>query len=222
MQLLVLNNSKESQSGLETSQESIGLDTPLAGAIKSLFSRLDKHLDEMPPGSIRVVIFGGCAVHLLTQARGSQDVDAEMMASHMLNRGEIMAELNLPVDYLNGDDYETLVYDFNYSNTLGPLHEDYLDRAIPLEGFTGENPLQISVAAGVDVAISKLDRFTERDKSDIETLIRSRRVDPNQLMRLGTEAIDYMAAGSKSMVTLNLKEVVEPFLQEDLNDSPRF
>lgn len=216
-----LNKDLSSQKDIETSANSISADTPLSGAIKSLFTRLDKHLDNMPPGSVKVVIFGGCAVHLLTQARGSADVDAELMASHLVNRSDLMAELSVPEDYFDGNDYETLVYDFNYSNSLGPLHEDYLDRAIPLEGFSGGNPLQISVASGLDVAISKLDRFTDRDKSDIETLIRCKRVDPHQLLKLGSEAIDYMAAGSKTMVMINLKEVVDPFLKESLDESPK-
>lgn len=219
--VLELNNPSDLQKGIETAHSTLSVDTPLAGAVKSMFSRLEKYLDSMPPGSVRVVIFGGCAVHLLTQARGSQDVDAELMASHLLNKSELMAELKVPVDYLAGDDYETLVYDFNYSNTLGPLHEDYLDRAISLQGFSNDRALQISVASGVDVAISKLDRFTDRDRSDIELLIKSKRVDPRQLLKLGSEAIDYMAAGNKSMVMINLKEVVEPFIEEALNESPK-
>lgn len=47
-------------------------------------------------------------------------------------------------------------------------------------------------------------------------------MDPHQLLKLGSEAIDYMTAGSKTMVMINLKEVVDPFLKESLDESPKF
>ncbi|WP_283600654.1 DUF6036 family nucleotidyltransferase [Pseudomonas putida] len=66
-----------------------------------------------------------------------------------------------------------------------------------MEGFEGEQPLHIFVAAGVDLAISKLGRFTENDQSDIEQLIECGRVDVGQFVTLATEAIDY-AVGNRS------------------------
>lgn len=103
--------------------------------------------------------------------------------------------------------------DQNYTNALGPLHEDYRERAIPMEGFEGEQPLHIFVAAGVDLAISKLGRFTENDQFDIQQLIECGRVDVGQFVTLATEAIDY-AVGNRSAMLGCLKLVTAKYLED--------
>lgn len=166
----------------------IQLTTPLGQAVGNLFARALPLLEGNPPGSLKVFIFGGCAVHLLTHARGSADIDAEIEAARVLCKDEIMT-----------------VYTPHYTNALGPLHEDYRERAIPMEGFEGEQPLHIFVAAGVDLAISKLGRFTENDQFDIEQLIACGRVDVGQFVKLATEAIDYAVGNRGAMLgCLNL------------------
>lgn len=139
----------------EGAAEPVRLTTPLGQAIGNLFARALPLLDGNPPGSLKVFVFGGCAVHLLTHARGSADIDAEIEAARVLRKDEIMAVYTPPEGYEDGDGRDLQVYlDQNYTNALGPLHEDYRERAIPMEGFEGEQPLHIFVAAGVDLAIS--------------------------------------------------------------------
>lgn len=58
--------------------EPVRLTTPLGQAIGNLFARALPLLNGNPPGSLKVFVFGGCAVHLLTHARGSADIDAEI------------------------------------------------------------------------------------------------------------------------------------------------
>src|SRR3546814_4424710 len=54
------------------------------------------------------------------------------------------SDLTPPEGYEDGDGRDLQVYlDQNYTNALGPLHEDYRERAIPMEGFEGEQPLHI-------------------------------------------------------------------------------
>jgi hypothetical protein len=60
------------------------LTTPLGQAIGNLFARALPLLEGNQPGSLKVFVFGGCAVHLLTHARGSADIDAEIEAARVL------------------------------------------------------------------------------------------------------------------------------------------
>lgn len=40
----------------------------------------------MPHGAVKAFIFGGCAFHIHTNARGSNDIDAEIQAIQQLQR----------------------------------------------------------------------------------------------------------------------------------------
>ncbi|MEX7018865.1 hypothetical protein AB2C84_32995, partial [Pseudomonas aeruginosa] len=106
-------------------------------AVARLFSRALPLLEGQAPGTVKVFIFGGCGVHLLTHARGSDDIDAEVEAAKILRRDELVAVLVDPEFYEQGDDDLTVEFDPNYNTSLGPLHEDYRDRAIPIDGFSG-------------------------------------------------------------------------------------
>ncbi|MBE0506745.1 MAG: hypothetical protein IBX50_08495 [Marinospirillum sp.] len=41
-------------------------------------------------GVFRVIVFGGCAVHIYTQSRGSGDIDAEIASHGMARKSEIL------------------------------------------------------------------------------------------------------------------------------------
>lgn len=192
---------------------SILLKTPLGFAICKMFSRILPLLKGAPPGIVKVYIFGGCAVHLLTHRRGSEDVDAEIEAAKMVRERDLLAVFNMPQSYQDNCEQLRVYLDQQYSNCLGPLHEDYRERAIPIEGYSSHSPLQIFVAAGVDVAISKLGRFSDRDQQDIQWLIERGRVDVKQFVALATEAIDY-AVGVRSSMLSCLKLVTNDYLEE--------
>lgn len=198
----------------------IQLSTPLGEAVARLFSRALPLLEGQAPGAMKVFIFGGCGVHLLTHSRGSADIDAEVEAARILRRDELVAVLADPEFYEQGEDDLTVEFDPNYNTSLGPLHEDYRDRAIPLDGFDGNQPLHVYVAAGVDLAISKLGRYTEQDKADIEALIDCGRVDVEEFVTLAQEAIDY-AVGNRSVTLSYLADVTDPYLENRHDGSPK-
>ncbi|HBP0428809.1 TPA: hypothetical protein L5Q11_005023 [Pseudomonas aeruginosa] len=199
----------------------IKLSTPLGEAVAKLFSRALPLLEGQAPGVMKIFVFGGCGVHLLTHSRGSADVDAEIEAARLLREEEILARFDAPVFYKDQMGGElTLEFDVNYNTTFGPLHEDYRDRAIPIDGFDGDQPLHIYVAAGVDLAISKLGRYTEQDKADIEALIDCGRVDVEEFVTLAEEAIDY-AVGNRSVMLSYLADVTGPYLENGHNGSPK-
>lgn len=59
------------------------LNTPLAHAVLQFFNRAEKDFSKMElhPGSIKAFLFGGCAMHILTNSRGSGDIDVEFSAA---------------------------------------------------------------------------------------------------------------------------------------------
>jgi len=183
------------------------LETPLARAVRLLFDRALPLLEGRSAGTVRIYVFGGCALHILTNARGSADIDAELKASEQLLKEEIRAVYAAPEDYEQDGLDLSVVFDQHFNNSLCPLHEDYEDRAILLSGYDG-SPMQVFIAHPLDLAISKLGRFTERDQDDIHLLIGAGKLDLDEFDRLATEAIDYYPC-DKGTVTSCLRLILD-------------
>lgn len=181
-------------------------------AVCKLFSRILPLLKGAPPGTVKVYLFGGCAVHLLTHYRGSEDIDAEIEAAKLVRDQDLLAVFSVPEEYEDHGWLKEVYLDYRFNNALCPLHEDYRDRAIPVEGFPEVFPLHVFVAAGVDIAISKLGRFSDQDHRDIQKLIETGRVDVKQFISLATEAIDY-AVGLKGPMLGCLRLAVCDYLE---------
>lgn len=148
-------------------------DTPLAKAILQLLEQLDEQLSkricDAETGGCKVYIFGGCAIHLLTNSRGSNDLDVEVEAAQRLSLSEVVIDLN---DVYFDDPKEgqsLLVLDENFNIGLSPVvSPDYKNRAWLLESFGGS--LDVYVLAPIDLAISKLVRCAADDVQDILSL----------------------------------------------------
>src|SRR3546814_8939187 len=74
---------RHTRCALVTGVQTCALPISLGQAIGNLFARALPLLTGSPPGSLKVFVFGGCAVHLLTHARGSADIDAEIEAARV-------------------------------------------------------------------------------------------------------------------------------------------
>lgn len=147
-------------------------DTPMAKAIFEMFDNLADFLEDRgaKPGSCKAYIFGGCALHLHTNARGSSDLDIELEAMERISPDELV----LALDEVFFDDPETgpssIVFDPNFTPTLAPLHEDYQEDAIWLNRNEEESPIWVYLVQKVDLAVSKLGRYGDQDIDDIHTL----------------------------------------------------
>src|SRR5205807_9984584 len=111
---------------------------------------------------IRMYVAGGAALHLYTGQRVSRDIDATF--SHRIALPE-----NLEVAYRDADGAARLLYfDRQYNDTLGLLHEDAYEDSVPLalEGIDS-TALQVRVLSALDLAVSKLGRFSGQDQADI-------------------------------------------------------
>ncbi|WP_241496084.1 DUF6036 family nucleotidyltransferase [Pseudomonas putida] len=184
------------------------LQTPLAQAVRQLFDRALPLLAGRPPATVKVYVFGGCALHMLTNARGSADVDAEIQASEHLLRDEIRAIYAAPEDYEQDGLDLSVVFDQQFNNALCPLHEDYDARAILLPSQE-RSPLQVFIAHPIDLAISKLNSQLDDPLTELRALACSDMHTTDQLAR---QALDHLVVqATKASLDKLDKAVAETF-----------
>lgn len=187
-------------------------DTTLGQALVAFFDVLEPIFADGQKGVFQVIVFGGCAVHIHTRSRGSADVDAEVASHGYADKKEVIGLLNDDA-YLFSDETgapQMLELDPGFNTTLGPLHEDYEDRVVRLVTQSSIDHVEVYIASAMDVAISKLGRFGQRDQQDIQALLRLPNVDLDEFERLAGEAIGYYV-GNHMPVWGNLKVVLDDY-----------
>ncbi|KPN93032.1 DUF6036 family nucleotidyltransferase [Pseudomonas nunensis] len=193
---------------------------PLGQAVVAMFKGVQEELDGYPSGSVKIIIFGGVAVHLYTHHRVSVDIDGEIFhCDRSLSKAELIESLGATPESFIDPTGRTLAlnYDLTFNTTLGPLHEDYLERAIRLEEFDEASPIHIWIAAPLDLAISKLGRATDQDIEDIEKLLRMGLILTTDLNRLALQAID-VYVGNKEPPYSILKRIIADYLETNDDD----
>ena len=155
-------------------------------AFAEVLSRIQQALQGSRPGvfPIRIYVAGGAALHLLTGARVSEDVDA-VFSKRVLFSEEI------EVSYRDPDGRARLLYlDRNYNDTLGLLHEDAHKDARPIDVPGIDRKLiDVRVLAPIDLAVSKLSRFGDQDREDILLLAKERLIDSVGLRKRAEQAL---------------------------------
>ncbi len=172
-------------------------------------------LEGAKPGAVKVIVFGGCAVHLYTHHRISSDVDAEIYCVSFRNKLRLQTLLaEFPEQFFDEQSGRVmeLNYDLQYHTGFGPLHEDYWERSLPLEEFPLESVLHLHIAAPIDIAISKLGRATDQDISDIMALLRTGFILTTELHGLALQAID-MYVGNKEQPRSILSNILHDYLE---------
>jgi hypothetical protein len=155
-------------------------------AFAEVLARIQQALKGSRPDvfPIRMVVAGGAALHLLTGARVSEDVDA------VFSKRVLLGE-EIEVSYRDPDGRARLLYlDRNYNDTLGLLHENAHKDAQPV-AFPGIDSklIDVRVLAPVDLAVSKLSRFADQDREDILLLAREGLIDPASLRKRAEQAL---------------------------------
>ncbi len=133
---------------------------------------------------VRMFVAGGAALYLHTGARVSEDIDASF------SRRLVLAD-DMSVAYRDVDGRTRILYlDRNFNDSLGLLHEDAYAASIPvsLPGVDARL-IEVRVLSPLDLAVSKLSRFSDQDRADIECLARERRIDSKTLRRRAGEAL---------------------------------
>lgn len=171
--------------------------TALAEGLRELFLQLQQRLSLTSP--LKVYLAGGMAVHLYTASRVTTDVDAEF-GGRIYLPNDLMVEVTLE----NG--MQQVVYlDTNYNASFALMHEDYLDDAVPVD--LGVDHILVYVLAPVDLAVSKIARFSENDKEDIAALVRLGLTSSDEIEQRATAAlIGYI--GGQSMLQANLRDAL--------------
>jgi len=180
------------------------LDPGYLGALSRLFKRIERLLEGVDPKllPLRVYVAGGAAVLLHAGVRPSRDLDASFSL-----------RIHLPADleetYTDRGGHPASIYlDANYPDTLGPAHEDALAAAEPLE-LAGVDvaKLEVRVLAPLDLAISKLGRFSEHDRQDMVAMARAGLLDAGKLERRAKEALRYYV-GHPAAPRANLRDAL--------------
>lgn len=155
-----------------------------------------------------IYLAGGIAVNFYTDERPSYDIDMEC------------SPLLFP--YLDDDLIEkignhVLHFDKNYNSALGIMHEDYLDNAIPLDEMPfSKIKIKPYILSPVDLAISKIARFSDDDKTDIINMFLKNLFTIKDLEEKGNDAISYFV-GNQNFVKINLKEIIEELKNIELS-----
>lgn len=155
-------------------------------AFTEVLSRIQQTLEGSRPDvfPIRMYVAGGAALHLLTGARVSEDVDAVFSKRVLFNE-------EIEVSYRDPDGRARLLYlDRNYNDTLGLLHEDAHKDARPIDiPGIDRNLIDVRVLAPIDLAVSKLSRFADQDREDILLLAREGLIDSASLRKRAEQAL---------------------------------
>ncbi len=155
-------------------------------ALAEIVGRIARSLEGAPADAlpVRMFVAGGAALYLHTGVRVSEDIDAAF------SRRLALVD-DLSVSYRDADGRARILYlDRNYNDTLGLLHEDAYDDADPV-ALPGVDTrlIDVRVLSPLDVAVSKLSRFSEQDRRDIEQLASGRRIESKPLRRRAVEAL---------------------------------
>ena len=183
-------------------------ETPLAKAIFELFGHFEEALfhvtGDLPPGAIKAFIFGGCALHIHTNARGSNDLDVALEAAQHLKAYDIRLELD-PVYFEDEHGLPSILeLDTQFNTALASVSPDYQERSILLTG--GEKLLHIYLVSAVDLAVSKLGRLASDDMQDILRLYEAKGFDLPEFEMVAQDALDYYA--TPKPLELNIKHVL--------------
>jgi hypothetical protein len=155
-------------------------------AFVELASRIAAALKNVAPSALPVQMYvaGGAALHFHTGERVSVDVDA------VFSRRIALPE-RLDVAYRDEDGAARLLYfDRQYNDTLGLMHEDAYADSLRLD-LPGIDPrvLEVRLLTPLDLAVSKLGRFSEQDRADIVALARKGLIDCRSLESRAREAL---------------------------------
>ena len=155
-------------------------------AFREIVVRITAALKHVPESALPVKMYvaGGAALHFYTGERVSRDVDA------VFSRRIALPD-DLEIAYRDADGAARLLYfDRQYNDTLSLMHEDAHEDSIPLslDGIDA-GVLDVRLLAPLDLAVSKLSRFSERDRSDIASLARHQHIGSAALRQRALDAL---------------------------------
>jgi len=155
-------------------------------AFREIVERIARQLAHVPKRGlpVRMYVAGGAALHFYTGERVSRDIDATFSR-------RIVLPDDLEVAYRDADGAASLLYfDRQYSDALALLHEDAYEDAEPL-ALRGIDAavLDVRLLTPVDLAVSKVGRFSSQDRDDIAALARHKLITATAFRRRAEDAL---------------------------------
>lgn len=164
----------------------------LTRIIQKIVAMLDGVNPKLLP--IKLYVAGGAALHLRTGSRVTEDIDAVFSQRVLLGDG-------LEVSYRDADGRARLLYlDRNYNDTLGLMHDQaYQDSdRVELPGLN-HKVIEVRALSALDLAVSKLARYSDQDREDIEFLAREGLIDAKALRTRAEQALGAYVGNVKSV-----------------------
>ncbi|WP_394752575.1 DUF6036 family nucleotidyltransferase [Crenothrix sp.] len=151
---------------------------------------------------VKMILAGGMAMNYYCGTRYTEDVDA------VFSRKILLPYEDLLVNYIREDGSEGFIYfDTNYTPTLSLMHENYEEDIVlyseaQIEGAPishNDSVIQLYCLAPIDLALSKIARFSEQDVEDILELARRHYFSADELKAKGLEALGYYIGNIQSV-----------------------
>lgn len=188
-------------------------------AHKKLLPELQDHIQKIADrvGNLKVPVHaylaGGMAVNYHTGTRMSQDVDIQW--SHRLAMPPDLQTFEV-VDPEDPEEFHVVSMDGGFGDYLGSFHPDWMQDSIEIGRF---GDIVLHVISALDLAVSKIGRFTDRDRDDIRDLAEEGLFTPDALEARGKEAIEFYV-GDTTFIEYNLRDAVEIARNHDANCEP--
>ncbi len=177
-------------------------DPGYAGALAALLGRIAKAIGPVAT-PVKLCIAGGAALHLYTGARYSNDVDAKVFARIALPTDD------LQLAYTDSKGLTRVLYfDTQYNDTFALMHADAYDDAVPI-AVTGLDASRLApyVLTPLDLATSKVARFSAQDREDICSLAKARLIDAAAFRQRAEDSLpDYIGNISALKGAIRLAE----------------
>lgn len=174
----------------------------LTEALRAMIDRIEDSLRESgyTGRPIQARLAGGMAVNYWCGTRYTRDVDADFSQRFVLPK-------NLTVRYVQKDGAPAFIYfDYQYNTSLALLHENFdidsvLHESLNRPNSKGPRLVEVRVLSPVDLAVSKLARFTENDRRDIYALAIYKLITAKSLRQRAEEALQNFIGDKKPLQT---------------------
>ncbi len=171
-------------------------------AFAQIMSRIERALGPKRPAKpVVACVAGGAAMHFYVGGRFTNDIDAKIMARVMLDAKDLQAA------YRGEDGHARLLYfDTQYNDSFALLHQNAYDDARPIEvAGVDSRRLEVRLLTPLDLAVSKLARFSAQDKDDIRALAGAGLITAASLRRRAEAALpDYVGHMERVKTSINI------------------
>ena len=151
---------------------------------------------------VQAWLAGGFAVHYYTRHRVSRDVDIKWSHRILIPPDMQAFEIDMPGSAAGT---QIVVMDGGFADVFGSFPPEWEERSQEVHRFDN---MVLHVIDPVDLAVSKVARFSERDREDIRELAERGLIDPDTFAKRADAALDYYI-GDLTFVRHNLADARE-------------